>query len=139
MKRPRGRAIDTARVGVGVVLDEYGEEAHAPTPSAENGVARRWRHGGERKEVEWQTRWWQLRRGPSLSCGGMDGQMGHVWQAGPRHDPFNSAWANPARASCGAWVVASARSAGPARHDYIFLFYKNVYTYIQFIFNIKNI
>jgi hypothetical protein len=27
----------------------------------------------------------------------------------------------------------------PVRHDYIFLFYKNVYTYIQFIFNIKNI
>jgi hypothetical protein len=37
-----------------------------------------------------------------------------------------------------AWVVASARSAGPARHDYIFYF-KNVYTYIKFIFNIKNI
>jgi hypothetical protein len=25
-------------------LDEYGVEAHAPTPSAENGVAQRWRH-----------------------------------------------------------------------------------------------
>jgi hypothetical protein len=70
---------------------------------------------GERKEVEWRTRWWQLRRGPSLSCGGIDGQMGRVWRAGPRHDPFNSA--NPARAPCGAWAVASTRSAGPARYD----------------------
>jgi hypothetical protein len=38
-----------------------------------------WRGGGgtrgERKEVDWRTRWWQLRRGPSLSCGGIDGQM----------------------------------------------------------------
>jgi hypothetical protein len=53
--------------------------------------------GGERKEVEWRTRWWQLRRGPLLSCGDIDGQMVRVWWAGPRHDPFNSAWANPAR------------------------------------------
>jgi hypothetical protein len=28
----------------GLVLDEYGEKAHAPTPSAENEVTRRWRH-----------------------------------------------------------------------------------------------
>jgi hypothetical protein len=33
---------------------------------------------GERKEAGWRTRWRQLRRGPSLSCGGIDGQMGHV-------------------------------------------------------------
>jgi hypothetical protein len=33
-----------------------------------------------------------------------------------------------------AWAVASACSAGPARHDYIFYFTKKVYTYIQFIF-----
>jgi hypothetical protein len=31
------------------VSDEYGEEAHAPTPSAENGVARRWRYEGREK------------------------------------------------------------------------------------------
>jgi hypothetical protein len=42
VKRPRGRAIATAE-------SEYGEEAHAPTPSAENGVARRWRHEGREK------------------------------------------------------------------------------------------
>jgi hypothetical protein len=47
--------------------------------------------------------------------------MGRVWRAGPRHNTFNSAWANSARAPCGAWAVASARSAGPARHDYFFL------------------
>jgi hypothetical protein len=55
------------------VSDEYREEVHAPTPSAENWVARRWRHDrmrGERKEVEWPTRWWQLRRELSLLCGG---------------------------------------------------------------------
>jgi hypothetical protein len=57
---------------------------------------------GERKEVECRTRWWQLRRGPSLSCEGIDVQMGRVWRAGPRHDPFNSVWTNPTRASCGA-------------------------------------
>jgi hypothetical protein len=28
----------------GLVPDEYGEEAPAPMPSAENGVARRWRY-----------------------------------------------------------------------------------------------
>jgi hypothetical protein len=52
VKRPRGLAIATARVGVEAGVDEYGEKASAPTPSAENGVARRWRHEGERKEVE---------------------------------------------------------------------------------------
>jgi hypothetical protein len=45
------------------------------------------------------------------------------------HGPFNSAWASPTRAHCrGAWAVALARSVGPARHDYIFLFKKIVYT-----------
>jgi hypothetical protein len=33
----------------GLVSDEYGEETHAPTPSTENGVARRWRHEGREK------------------------------------------------------------------------------------------
>jgi hypothetical protein len=33
----------------GLVSDEYGEEAPAPTPSVENGVARRWRHEGREK------------------------------------------------------------------------------------------
>jgi hypothetical protein len=34
----------------GLVSNEYGEEAHAPTPFAENEVARRWRHeGGEKR------------------------------------------------------------------------------------------
>jgi hypothetical protein len=114
-----------------LVSDEYGEEAPAPTPSTENGV-----HGGgdmrgERKETGWRTRWRQLRQGPSLSCGGIDGQMGRVWRAGPRHGPFNSAWANPARASCCAWAVASGRNAGSARHDYIFfILQKVVYTYV---------
>jgi hypothetical protein len=58
-----------------------------------------WRRGGgtreERKEARWRTRWWQLRRGPSLLCRGIDGQMGCVWRSGPGHDPFNSAWASP--------------------------------------------
>jgi hypothetical protein len=61
--------------------------------------------------------------------------MDRVWRAGPGHGPFNSAWASPTR-SCRAWAVASARSADPARHDYIFLFYKTriyIYTiYIQY-------
>jgi hypothetical protein len=71
-------------------------------------------------------------RGPSLSCGGIDGQMGRVWRAGPRHDPFNSAWANPARAPCSAWTVASTRSAGLTQHDF-FYFTKN-YIYICTIY-----
>jgi hypothetical protein len=33
----------------GLVSDEYGKEAPALTPSAENGVARRWRHEGREK------------------------------------------------------------------------------------------
>jgi hypothetical protein len=64
--------------------------------------------------------------------------MDRVWRAGSRHDPFNSAWANLARAPCGAWAVASVRSAGPARHDYFFILQKIIYTYAQFIFIIIN-
>jgi hypothetical protein len=33
----------------GLVSDKYGEEAYAPMPSNENGVARRWRHEGREK------------------------------------------------------------------------------------------
>jgi hypothetical protein len=33
----------------GLVSDEYGEKAPAPTPSTENEVARRWRHEGREK------------------------------------------------------------------------------------------
>jgi hypothetical protein len=62
--------------------------------------------------------------------------MSRVWRADPRHYPFNSAWAKPARASCGSWAedtVASARSAGPARHDYFFILHKN-HIYICIIY-----
>jgi hypothetical protein len=31
------------------LVDEYGDEAPAPTPSVENGVVRRWRHEGREK------------------------------------------------------------------------------------------
>jgi hypothetical protein len=113
--------------------DEYGEEAPTPTLSAENG----WREDGgtrgERKEAEWQMSWRQLRRVPSLSCIGIDGQIGHVSRAGPRHDPFNSACANLSWSSCRAWAVASAHSAGPAQHDYIFYFTK-IHIYICTIY-----
>jgi hypothetical protein len=34
---------------LGLVSDEYGEEAPAPMPFAENGVTRRWRHEGREK------------------------------------------------------------------------------------------
>jgi hypothetical protein len=100
-----------------------------------------WREGGgmrwERKEAGWWKRWRQLRRGPSLSCWGIDGQMGCVWRAGPIHGPFNNFWASPTRAPCRAWAVASARSAGPAWHIF-FILQIIVYTYVQFTFNIKN-
>jgi hypothetical protein len=59
--------------------------------------------------------------------------MSRVWRAGLRHDPFNSVWANPARAPCIAWAVASARSAGLARHDYFFILKKS-YIYIYTIY-----
>jgi hypothetical protein len=62
--------------------------------------------------------------------------MGRVWRDDPSHDPFNSDWANQTRASCGAWAVASARSAGSARHDYFFILQKIIYNiciiYIQY-------
>jgi hypothetical protein len=48
VKCPRGHAIVTARVGVGASVGRIREEAPAPTPFAENGVTRRWRH--ERRE-----------------------------------------------------------------------------------------
>jgi hypothetical protein len=38
----------------GLVSDEYEEEAPAPTPSTENGVARRWSH--EEREREKRSR-----------------------------------------------------------------------------------
>jgi hypothetical protein len=126
----------------GLVSNEYGEEAPAPTPSAENGVVRKWRHEGREKKAGWWTRWWQSRRWPSLSCGGIDFQMGRVWRTGPRHNPFNSAWANLARVSCGAWVVALARSAGPTRlffyftknHIYICTIYIQYYKHLSMMF-----
>jgi hypothetical protein len=112
----------TARVGVGRI---HGGGACSYALYREYGVARRWRHEGrERKEVEWRTRWWQLRRGPSLSWGGMNDQMSRVWRAVPRHDPFNSAWANPSRAACDAWPVASVYSADLVRRDYFFILQK---------------
>jgi hypothetical protein len=40
--------------------------------------------------------------------GGIDGQMSYVWRTDPSHDPFNSAWASLARASCRARPVVLA-------------------------------
>jgi hypothetical protein len=71
-----------------------------------------------------------------IMCGGIDGQMGHVWRAGSNHDPFNSVWANPARASCDAWAVASPRSVGSARHDYFFYFTKKSYIHMYILYSI---
>jgi hypothetical protein len=59
--------------------------------------------------------------------------MGRVWRVSLRHDPFNSVWANPARALYDAWVIASACSAGPTWHDYFFYFTKN-HIYICIIY-----
>jgi hypothetical protein len=50
VKRPRGRAIATARVVVGAGVGRIREDTPAPTPSAKNGVARRWRHEGREKK-----------------------------------------------------------------------------------------
>jgi hypothetical protein len=96
VKHPRGRAIVTARVGVGMVSDEYREEAHAPMPSAENGVARRWRHEGREKRSRMENEVVATEAGTIIIVGGIDGQMDRVWRTGPRHDAFNSDWANPA-------------------------------------------
>jgi hypothetical protein len=106
-------------------------------------LPRTWWHGGgdmrgERKEAGWRTRWRQLRRGPSLSCGGIYNQMGRVWWVGPRHGPFNSAWASPARALCRTWAVASGRSVVRPNTIIFFYFTKNHIYICQFIFNIKN-
>jgi hypothetical protein len=64
--------------------------------------------------------------------------MGHVWQSA--RGTVNLIVSGPAqhdraRRAC---AVTSACSVGPARHNYIFYFTKIVYTYVQFIFNIKN-
>jgi hypothetical protein len=50
----------------GLVSDEY-EEAPAPTPSAENGVARRCRHEGREKRSRMASEVVATERGPSLS------------------------------------------------------------------------
>jgi hypothetical protein len=53
VKHPRVCAIATARVGVGVDVGRIRGGAPAPTPSAENVVARWWMHEGiEREKVE---------------------------------------------------------------------------------------
>jgi hypothetical protein len=113
----------------GLVSDEYGEEAPAPTPSAENEVAQRWRHEGREKRSRMANEVVATEAGPSLSCGGIDGQMGRVWRAGPRHDPFNSVWANLARVSCSAWAVARPSMI-------IFLFYKKTYIHMYNLYSI---
>jgi hypothetical protein len=62
------------------------------------------------------------------------------WVAfGAGHDPFNSAWASPTRLSCRVWVVASARSADPARHDYIFFILQNSYIHMYNLYSILKI
>jgi hypothetical protein len=64
VKRPHGHAIATMRVGVGMVSEEYGEETPSPTPSVENGVARRWRHDGREKRsrmAKWVVSAWPAR------------------------------------------------------------------------------
>jgi hypothetical protein len=97
-----------------------------------------WRGGGDmrgERKVEWRTRWWQLRRGPSLSCRVIDAKWGRVWRVGLRHDPFNSAWANSARASCGAWAVTSIRSSNSVQHDFFYFTKNHIYIctiYIQY-------
>jgi hypothetical protein len=115
-----------------LVSDEYGEETPAPTPSAEDGVARKQRHerGEKRSRMAKEVMITDARTIIIVRR--------YRW-SGPGHDPFNSAWSSPARASCRVWAVASVRSAGPVRHNYIFFILKKSYIYIQFISNIKNI
>jgi hypothetical protein len=115
----------------GLVLDDYGEEAPATMPSVENVVVRRWRHEGREKRsrmvnevVTTETRIIIIvrrYRWPNEPC----------LAACPRHDPFNSAWTNPERASCGAWAVAL--SVVLAQHDYFFILQKIIYTYTIYI------
>jgi hypothetical protein len=59
--------------------------------------------------------------------------MGCVWRVGLRHDLFNSAWANPAQASCGAWAVASVRSADPTR---LFFYFTKKYIHMYNLYSI---
>jgi hypothetical protein len=49
--------------------------------------------------------------------------MGRVWRAGPRHDPFNSAWA-----------IASAHSARQARARLFFFILQKNHIYICTIY-----
>jgi hypothetical protein len=51
VKRPRGRAIATVRVAIGAGVRRIrGGGAFSYALSVENGVARRWRHEGEREK-----------------------------------------------------------------------------------------
>ena len=107
----------------GLVSDEYGEKASAPTPSAENEVVQRWRHEGREKRSGMANEVMATEARTIIIVRRYrwpDGPCQRVWRADPRHDQFNSAWANPARVSCGAWAVALSRSTGPAWHDYFF-------------------
>jgi hypothetical protein len=75
----------------GLVSDEYRDEAYAPMPSAENGVARRQRHEGREKRSRMANEVAAIEAMQSLSCGGIDSQMSRIWRVGPVHNLFNSA------------------------------------------------
>jgi hypothetical protein len=61
-----------------MVSDEYKEKAPSPTPSAENGAVRRWRHEGREKRSRMVNEVVATETRTIIIVWGIDGQMGRV-------------------------------------------------------------
>jgi hypothetical protein len=79
VKRPRGRAIATARVGVGAGVGRIrGACVCSHALCRERGGSETEARGKREKKQNGKRGGGELRRGPSLSSRGIDGQMGRV-------------------------------------------------------------
>jgi hypothetical protein len=78
-----------------LVSGEYGEEAPTPTPSAENGVARRWRHEGRKKRSRMANEVVATEAMTIIIVRRYRWQSGSCLASRPRHDPLNKCLGQP--------------------------------------------
>jgi hypothetical protein len=102
----------------------------APTPSAEKRVARRQRHKRRDKRNRMMNKVATTQTMVMIIVRSYRWSNGLCLTDQPNAWLIYSEWARPTRVSCRAWIVALTHSTGPARHYYIFLFYKKSYIHI---------
>jgi hypothetical protein len=138
VKHPRGRAIATARVGVGTGVRRIWGGGVCSHAICREWVARRRRHEGREKKSRMANKVTTTETRTIIIVRRYRWPNRQLWRAGPGHVPFNSVWPSPTRASCRAWTVASTHSADPIRHDYIFfILQKILYTYVHLCLILK--